>query len=159
MAFNDDFKEEVAAYATVHGNKAAARHFGVSYTSVRTWRRAIEGKDTSIARDDGGRFLPGVSGNPGGFSKHQAAIRQRFADVAARALEGLAQILDHQLSLPVDERDAELFRRISETVFERGVPKLKAIEVNHTGGGVSLSADDLIRILREGAQRVREDDP
>ena len=47
-----------------------------------------------MPRDDLGRFVPGISGNPGGRPKPPDGLRTRLAKLSPLAVERLAELLN-----------------------------------------------------------------
>lgn len=109
-----------------------------------------ESTQPEVVRSDNGRFLPGVSGNPGGLPAGLAEVRQLARTYTELAINTLAEICQSS------DRDAARVAAAS-VLLDRGWGKAQAtIEVTGATGGpfpavkidLSKLGDDEFRQLR-----------
>ena len=99
-----------------------------------------------MARDDHGRFVPGVSGNPGGRPKPPDGLRTKLAKLSPRAVECLAELLD--------SGDERVRLEAAKTILDRhlGRPAIQADISLHRG----VADDHLAALIAIARRRALE---
>ncbi len=100
--------------------------------------------ETGLNQRVGGRFAPGVSGNPGGRPKVTAEAKDALRAALPRAIQRLRELMDSD-----DERVA---LSACQAVIDRNLGKLPMAEDADASAGVldGLTQEQLMAIVEKG---------
>lgn len=112
------------------GVHEAARELGIPVSTLKTWRQKFRPASTIEAasdprRDEHGRWLPGVSGNPSGKRNVVVEVRRRLEDLSEQAVDELLKIA-RDPKTPATVRE-----RIYNSILDRALGKPRqAMDIN-----------------------------
>ncbi len=153
----EEHRKAVALESLTGGVRATARKHGVGRTTLVAWRKEYcpeAPSEIGDERGESGRFAVGHSGNPSGGTAEAAQARVVAQRASLKAIQALADMLEAEMAKDEEDRNVETVRRLCDSILDRGLSKLKAVEMSGPGGaplntGVDLGKldDDQLRQL------------